>query len=211
MDPIEPLAGLLRSPYFCMYDDAYVVSKYYLVVGPKQRPKGKSYLFDLGASLYNSGAGGASQQWFVETYESRGVSWDGIFAWEASVYPPDQLWSLVPRHLKPIYHYYNVPVNPELGHSDNALEYIRSVANPADFVVLKIDIDNTPVEEALIQQILASDELLGLIDEFYFEHHVNTKPMHKYWNTDSSPRTLVDTYRIFTAMRRRGIRAHGWV
>ena len=76
---------------------------------------------------------------------------------------------------------------------------------------LKLDIDTTPVEEALVGQILASDELLGLVDEFYFEHHVNTRPMHPSWRTQSAPQTLADTYRIFAALRAKGVVAHAWV
>jgi len=208
LDYIEPLVGLTRSPYFCVYGDAHVVSKDYLVVSPTSRRGAKAYLFDLGSSLYNSGAGGASQQWFVDTYN---IKWDGIFAWDAMAYSPSEFWTLVPKHLKPIYHFYNIPVSPEPNHPDNALDYILRVARPEDFVLLKIDIDNTPVEEALVDQILASEALLGLIDEFYFEHHVNIGPMNGYWGTGSSDKTLADTYRIFTTMRNKGILAHGWV
>ena len=221
IDYIEPLAGVTRSPYFCLHGEPHHISKDYLVVSwniskrltsPTDHVP-KAYLFDFGASLYNSGAGGASQQWFVETYESRGVKWDGIFAWEVSVYNPVESWALVPARLKPVYHWYNIPINPEPGHPDNALDYIRRTARPEDYVLLKIDIDNSPVEEALVGQILASEELLGLIDEFYFEHHVNVPNTRlvSYWASGSSPLTLVDTYRIFTTMRSKGIAAHGWV
>lgn len=221
IDYIEPLAGVTRSPYFCLHGEPHHISKDYLVVSwniskrltsPTDHVP-KAYLFDFGASMYNSGAGGASQQWFVETYESRGVKWDGIFAWEVSVYNPVESWALVPARLKPVYHWYNIPINPEPGHPDNALDYIRRTARPEDYVLLKIDIDNSPVEEALVSQILASEELLGLIDEFYFEHHVNVPNTRliSYWGSGSSSLTLVDTYRIFTTMRSKGIIAHGWV
>ena len=220
-DYIEPLAGVTRSPYFCLHGEPHHISKDYLVVSwniskrltsPTDHVP-KAYLFDFGASMYNSGAGGASQQWFVETYESRGVKWDGIFAWEVSVYNPVESWALVPARLKPVYHWYNIPINPEPGHPDNALDYIRRTARPEDYVLLKIDIDNSPVEEALVGQILASEELLGLIDEFYFEHHVNVPNtrLTGYWQTASSPLTLVDTYRIFATLRSKGVAAHGWV
>ncbi len=147
----------------------------------------------------------------MDTYAARGIHWDGIYAWEAQAHPPDNVWSGIPAHLKHVYHWYNIPVNPDPGHTDNALDYIRRVARPEDFVLLKIDIDNTPVEEALVHQLLASDELMGLVDEFYFEHHVNTEPMHRFWATQDSPRTLEVTYRIFTTLRSKGVLAHAWV
>jgi hypothetical protein len=214
VDYIEPLVGLTRSPYLCIHGDSHVVEKNYLLVSEnisKHVSGHKAYLFDLGASLYNSGAGGASQQWFVETYEAKGIKWDGIFAWEAQSYSPADMWALIPGRLKPVYHLYNIPVNTEPEHADNALNYILSIARPEDYVLLKIDIDNTPVEEALVEQILSSKDLMSRIDEFYFEHHVNAVPMNNYWGTSTSPRTLIDTYRIFTTMRKAGILAHGWV
>ena len=204
---------------FCLTNED-LVNKNYLVVSwnvskKLSSPTGhyvpKAYYFDLGASLYDSGAGGASQSWFVETYESRGIRWDGIFAWEAKPHPAGQVWGKLPARLKPIYRWYNVPVSPKPGHPDNALDYIRRIARPEDFVLVKLDIDTTPVEEALVGQILASDELLGLVDEFYFEHHVNTRPMHPYWGTQSAQQTLADTYRIFAALRGKGVVAHAWV
>jgi hypothetical protein len=197
----------------------YIVQKDYLVISwnvsrkttasPSYTPR--SFYFDLGASTYTAGYGGASQSWFVETYASRGIQWDGIYGWEARAQPPSDVWRQIPPHLKPIYHWYNIPVSPEPNHPDNALDYIKRVARPEDFVLLKIDIDNTPVEEALVSQLLASNELLGLVDEFYFEHHVNTTPMYPSWRTFDSPRTLEDTYRIFTTLRSKGVLAHAWV
>ena len=220
-DYIEPLAGLTRSPMFCLTNnDSDLVNKNYLVVSWNVSKKlsslaghyvPKAYYFDMGASLYDSGAGGPSQSWFVETYESRGLVWDGIFAWEAMSQSPGEVWGKLPARLKPIYHWYNVPVSPEPGHSDNALDYIRRITRPEDFVLVKLDIDTTPVEEALVGQILASDELLGLVDEFYFEHHVNILPMHQYWGTQSAQQTLADTYSIFATLRAKGIVAHAWV
>jgi hypothetical protein len=215
MDFIEPLAGLTRSPLYCLNGAADVVSKEYLVVSwnasRKLTAHSKAYYFDLGASLYNSGSGGSSQDWFVETYERRGIRWDGIFAWEAGPQDSATVWSQIPAHLKPIYHWYNIPAHSDPEHPDNALNHIMRIARPEDYVVVKLDIDNTPVEEALMSQILFSSRLRGLIDDLFFEHHVNTPPMNGYWQTDASPRTLADTYRIFSTLRSNGIAAHSWV
>ena len=213
IDFIEPLAGLTRSPLYCLNGDVDVVSKEYLVVSwnASRKAQSKAYYFDLGASLYNSGSGGSSQDWFVETYERRGIRWDGIFAWEVTQHDPVAVWSSIPAHLRPIYHWYDIPTNPDPAHPDNALNHIVRVARPEDFVVLKIDIDNTEVEEALVKQLLFSTRLRGLVDDFFFEHHVNTPPMHRYWHTEASPQMLADTYRIFSTLRREGIMAHSWV
>ena len=219
VDYIEPLAGLTRSPLFCLRGQDHLVSKDYLVVSwnvsnklqgdetTGYRPK--AYYFDLGASTFNSGAGGASQSWMVEMYEARGVRWDGIFAWEMKPHAPSEVWGSIPDRLKPIYHWYNIPVNPGPGHGDNALEYVRQIAHPEDFVLMKLDIDSTPIEEAIIDQILTDSD--NLIDELYFEHHVHTPPMFPYWGVLPDSTTLKDTYRIFSTLRNKGVMAHAWV
>jgi hypothetical protein len=121
------------------------------------------------------------------------------------------IWNKIPGRLKHIYHWYNIPVSAEIGHSDNALEYIKAVAKPEDFVVLKIDIDNTPIEAGIIKQILESEQLINLIDQLYFEHHVNVSPMYPFWHTENEKSTLSDTYNIFSTLRSKGVIAHSWV
>jgi hypothetical protein len=204
---IEPLIGLTRHPYFCIHGEAFLVNKDYMLVHPLTTHP-KNYYFDLGASTYTSGAGGSSQSWFIETAYPN-IVWDGVYCWEASPLNPEQVWAEIPKHLKPIYHWYNVPVNPAFNHADNALEYITKIAKPEDLVVLKIDIDNSEVETLLLERILHDTKISSLIDELYFEHHVNVKPMLPYWG--SNPLKLTDTYVLFHRLRNLGIIAHAWV
>ncbi len=171
----------------------------------------RAFYFDLGASYYNSGRGGASQSWFIETYEKRGVVWKGIWGWEATPQDPAKTWEVIPARLKPYYHWYNIPVSSVPGHANNALAYIKEAARPEDYVLLKLDIDHNPTEMGIINQVLASDELLRLVDEIYFEHHVNVGPMHYHWNTQKSKQHLSDTYQLFNAFRQKGILAHSWI
>lgn len=90
--PMEPLMGFLRHPlHHCFpnvgHKHKYAVNKDYMIqpFQPEIFPVGgsnrRNLFFDLGASLYSSGAGGASQQWFFETYKSRGITFDRILAW----------------------------------------------------------------------------------------------------------------------------------
>ena len=222
VDYIEPLAGLTRHPYYCLKGAKWLVNKDYLIaswnVSRKLEisPSGytpKALYFDLGASFYDSGFGGASQSWFIETYEKRGVSWKGIFAWEATPQDSVKTWNLIPAKWKPYYHWYNIPVSSVPGDADNALRYISEVARPEDYVLLKVDIDHSETENAIVHQLLASDELLGLVDEIYYEHHVRTKPMHKYWArvTKNSNENLSHTYNMFSELRKKGLLAHSWV
>jgi len=215
-DFIEPLQGLTRHPYYCLKGAEWVVNKDYMILSwnASQKlieDKSKAYYFDLGASAWDEGAGGASQSWIVTNYERRGIQWDGIFCWEANFIEPSQVWSKIPARFKHIYHWYNIPVSEVRGHPDSALDYILSVAKPEDFVVLKLDIDNLPVETAIIQEILKDDVLASLIDELFFEHHVDVAPMHQYWGVPEMPAKLADTYDIFSTLRNKGILAHSWV
>jgi hypothetical protein len=68
---------------------------------------------------------------------------------------------------------YNIPATADEKSHDNPWNFVRKVAKPEDYVVVKLDIDNTPIEEKFIAQLRASSDLHSLIDEFYFEHHVN--------------------------------------
>jgi len=95
--------------------------------------------------------------------------------------------------------------------SDSALDYILYVAKPEDFVVLKLDIDNTLVKTAIIQEILKDETLASLIDKLFFEHHIDVAPMHQYWGIPEMPAKLADTYNNVSMLCNRGILAHSWV
>eukprot|EP00971_Amphidinium_carterae_P054170 1066847-Amphidinium_carterae.1 len=105
----------------------------------------------------------------------------GYWAWEATPIDPVRTFAALPSRVAPNYHWYNVPADPAVGASDNPLEHIRKVATVDDYVVLKIDIDAIRVEEAFVEQLLADKDLLALIDEFYWEHHVRMKPISLSW------------------------------
>ena len=87
----------------------------------------------------------------------------------------------IPARIKPYLHYYNTFAWPTLDHSDCPLFHVREVVHPEDYVVFKLDIDNTPIEEAMVKTLLENPDILELIDEFFWEHHVNFKPMFPGW------------------------------
>jgi hypothetical protein len=70
-------------------------------------------------------------------------------------------------------------------------------ALPDDYVVVKLDIDNLDIEDALVDQILKNPALAGLIDEMYSQRHAPTDY------------TKV-TYKLFRELRTKGIRMHAW-
>ena len=50
----------------------------------------------------------------------------------------------------------------------------------------------------------------SLVDEMYFEHHVNLPEMNPSWNTFEETTTIVTSYELFTQLRNAGIRMHSW-
>lgn len=188
--PIEPLVGMLRNPLFelsfCKTTTSFtfITDKRYLMpmwhceadaTAPQRQPPHTSstrrrYMFDLGASVYQSvgHTGGTSQGFFMDEYTRRGLTFDRILAWEATPYSPEVIFSMPPGVLDRI-SYMNLPINVTPGALHNPLRMLRAIAEPHDFVVLKLDIDTNHLEEAIIHQIIADSSLAELIDELYFE------------------------------------------
>lgn len=218
---IEPLISFLRHPYAICFDgsDSMVLDKSYLMLPFAKEilvSNTRTWLFDAGASTYDNGAGGASQSWFVNTYRERGIEFDRIIGWEAAPTDPNEQWGSVPADIKRKTSWFNIPATTGVHDADNPLTFIKELTKVEDFVVFKLDVDAPFVEIALVQQILQDPELLHLIDEFYFEHHVTGSPVQwRGWGNQSlvgAPlNDIQDSYVIFTTLREHGIRAHSWV
>lgn len=220
--PIEPLMGFLRHPFcICFNNGNFEVNKDYMVplfkheIYPLEERSERivqKYLFDLGASLYDTGAGGASQQWFVETYTNRGIVFDRILAWEVSQHAPKDIFERIPDNVIGKTSYYNVPAETGLTAKGNPLRILLEITHPDDFIVMKIDIDNDPVEWEFIKQILTNPAISSRIDELFFEHHVDKSPMDFHgWGTQPKLMNLTQSYQVFHDLRKLGIRAHSWV
>ncbi|KAG5189554.1 hypothetical protein JKP88DRAFT_176775, partial [Tribonema minus] len=226
---IEPLAGLTRHPRANCFDRQHLVDRGYLLLGRTSdrcrtrmaEPAALSMvravedqrvlLFDMGASLYSDGKGGSSQQWFVDTLKKHGVHRLEYWGWEAEALDTVEVWKQqVPDDLKPFYHWINVPANPDPKSGDNPWNFIKAVARMEDHVFVKLDIDNSPIELAFIEQLQRDPELRLLIDEMFFEHHVNVEAMYKSWKTQGETQRLSDTYKMIGGFRRQGLRFHSW-
>lgn len=226
--PIEPLVGFLRHPRaVCLGPAGLIASKDYLLpnwdfeISPQPKGARRAFFFDMGASTYNEGRGGASGSWFVDEYARRGIQFDRILAWEMAHMNPAHIFGSMPKDVVDRVSYYNIPVSAEKDHPHNPLRTLQNIATVDDFVVIKLDIDHSPVETALVQQILESSKIASLIDEFYFEHHVLRNPVLELgWNGGGEiDRDLKagyvahigESYRMFSALRDAGIRAHSWI
>ena len=223
--PIEPLVGYLRHPEaHCMVKSRYGYwavqqSKGYLIPAwhqeawPSAGRQTSAFLLDLGASTYSKGLGGASTKWFVDEYRARGIDFHHIYAWEAKFHLDADIYGAMPFAIVDRTSYYNLPVDAQPGAKHNPWRTLRDIATPRDFVVVKIDIDNSSVEEPLVAQLLKDRSLARLVDELYFEHHVRNTPMWSCcWRQNTvTTHTLVHSYDVFTRLRQMGIRAHSWV
>jgi hypothetical protein len=173
--------------------------------------------FDLGAGTFkdSAAAGGHpnSQGWMYDAFKRGGLEFDRMLMWEATSIPDNVLLSMVPPQLQYKYQYFNIPVGVDPAAPNHPLQMLRALAQPGDFVVFKLDLDNSAVETAVIQELLKDPDLLGLIDSFFFEYHVNFPDMVKAgWGDSVDPNSdLSDAYALFLKLRQQGVRAHSWV
>ena len=171
-------------------------------------------LFDLGAALYGSWKDlgeAASTKYFVENFQMRrGIKFTHIYAFEYTINLPTEIWSQVPEDILPFYHYINVGVESTPNGRFNPLSVLKKIATPHDFVVIKLDIDSPHIENPLVEQLLNTPQLLALVDEMTYEHHVYAPEMVSSWGDLPRDVTLMQTYSYFTRLRQAGVRMHSW-
>jgi hypothetical protein len=174
---------------------------------------------DLGSSYFGGwtqDSSAASGQWFYDMYHARGQKFNRFVAVEVETLDDTKVYEQVPADLIGIYTLMNIGLTMG-GDKLNAVELIKRIVKPEDFFVLKLDIDSAPIEESIIQNLLAGDSENGgtsaLIDELMYEHHVNFWPMNGPWHIASTSKKdgdLLTSYNLFRDLRRKGIRAHSW-
>ncbi|KAL3417479.1 hypothetical protein PVAG01_10489 [Phlyctema vagabunda] len=187
----------------------------------------KNIHLDLGASYFggwtmlNRGPqqkgrkkSAASGEYFYEMYHTRGQKFDRFIAVEVEVLNATTAYNQIPDDLVGIYTLMNTPLTMNEDKL-NTVEMIKRIVRPEDFFVFKLDIDNTPIEEPLVENLLLDDPKNGgasaLIDELMFEHHVNFYPMNYAWHGKfKKHRDLLFSYNLFRNLRRKGIRSHSW-
>jgi len=186
------------------------------VYNPKKTLKKQNisaYLFDAGATFPGKGKSSegydwSGTEWIYDWYAKRGIVFDHVYAWE----PSEEDYSK--NHLSPglskALHYFNVGITDGLQDEHNPLAIIRRKCKPQDIVVFKLDID-CDLELSLVRQLLSDPELLGLVDEFYFEHHVNNPlmAMHGLDRNDTAI-DLKSWYDMVIPARKKGLHMHFW-
>lgn len=179
----------------------------------------RKMFFDAGGSIFRDGL-----QFFLAEYEAKGIHFDEIFVWEANLQGRDTYWHDTPPQereaLDPKLTLYDgIAVTAEPGGENNPVARMSELCRDEDFCVFKLDIDRPSLERELVRQLLDASHALGrpVVTEFFFEHHVRG-PMERWgWrgtfmmSRELPEETFTDSYEMFTALRRAGIRAHSWV
>ncbi|CAE8630843.1 unnamed protein product [Polarella glacialis] len=216
---IEPLAGILRDPRFLCpgFEPSLEFSIEWLVLADDKvlpRPDSKRLFFDAGGSHFMD-----AMHFFTSAYQQRGVLFDHAFVWEAEKQGQEAYWSGVPVEVRQFWEprvtfYDGVPVSAEPGDQNNPVERIYELCGPDDFCAFKLDIDTPSVELAIVQQLISSPKKTAKsLNELFFEHHVHGL-MQKYGWAGAGPGingTFLDSYDLFSKLRRIGVRAHSWI
>lgn len=235
---IEPLIGLIRDPLtMCPHipsipsnlhldgeDD--IQSKRFLLLAPSSpfeiQPSlssnistlplwlysdgSQKILIDIGSSYFKSRNGNTAEigtKWFYDYFKEKSIRFDRIIAYEYQSLDVNRVWEELPDDVFPFYTFINVGVNTENG-KFNPWTMVKSIAKPNDYVVIKLDIDKPLLENELMKQLLdENNQAQYLIDELFFEKHVSDKK-------ESKEDKLKDSYELFTKLRQRGVRMHGW-
>lgn len=204
-----PRTASMHNDLWIQEDEARVQSKRFLLLGvaapfmrgsyaevvsntstlffpPFATSEGRNILFDLGSNYFDSwtkSAGASSTSYFYEFFKARGLSWDRIFAFEYETLDPHRAWNVVPDELVTtgVYSFINHGVDSEDGSKFNPWTMLRKIATASDKVVVKLDIDTPMIENALVEQLQQDPDLIDLVDEMFYEHHVYIREMEPWW------------------------------
>jgi hypothetical protein len=170
------------------------------------------FLFDAGATYPSKKAENdndwSGTGWIFDWYANRGLKFDHIYAWEPRAMQVDE------NDLDPLLasalHFFTVGITDQVDSEHNPLVRIKNLCTQKDIVVFKLDID-CDVELSVARQLLENPELSGIVDEFFFEHHVknNLMRMHGLGGNDPS-RNLKTWYDMVIPARKKGLHMHFW-
>jgi hypothetical protein len=213
---MEPLLPPFRQPDYCygrtreaLMDLSYLVHDFGAMCRKLKRTS-RTVLIDMGASLDFHAGTTSPAVYLTDLYRKFGFSFDHIYAYEVTPKEPAQVFKKVPKHLMAAYHWINVGVETDPNSLLNPLKMILENFNEDDFIVVKLDIDTSSIEVPLAHQLLNDKALHGLVDQFYFEHHVLMRELTKDWG-GSMNGSVRDSIELFISLREAGVAAHSWV
>ncbi|PNW82115.1 hypothetical protein CHLRE_06g274600v5 [Chlamydomonas reinhardtii] len=223
---VESLVAALRHPFAIkcpapfesqlppqsdMFDKGYVLLAAW--AGVQQAARNKFYL-DAGSGIgYRANS---NQFWMVENYAGRGLPLDRAIFFEAKTVSGAEPFKDVPPELFPVFQFYNMPAPESLADGRNLLNMVTRLAQPVDFVSVKLDIDAPNIEDAWLKAIRGDGKTptiyTQLIDELFWEHHFNFSPMMTccWGGLVDMASHLYDSMRWFQQLREMGVRSHYW-
>jgi hypothetical protein len=214
---IEPLFPPMRHPGFCQ-DSALLLDLHYMVhdfghMCRKLKKTSRTVLVDMGASLSFHDADDRSSPalYLASLYRRFGFPFDHVYAYEVTPQYPEDVFRLVPEDMQAAFHWINVGVSGDPDSQMNPFRMLLKNYNEDDLIVVKLDIDSSKLEMTLALQLLNDPRLHGgLVDHFYFEHHVFMKEIAKSWKSTMYG-TIADSMQLFHSLRQKGVAAHFWV
>jgi hypothetical protein len=214
---MEPLLPPFRHSDFCysrtrkaLMDLTFLVHDFGAMCRKLKRTS-RTVLVDMGASLaFHQQDSSNPAIYLTDLYQKFGFTFDHIYAYEATLTHPERVFRNVPDRLLASYHWINVGVSADPNSSLNPLKMLLENFNEDDFIVVKLDIDTASIEVPLAQQLLHDTALHGLVDQFYFEHHVLLGEMAPNWGTTIQG-SVQDSLELFIGLREAGVAAHSWI
>ena len=221
---VEPLFPPLRHPEFCVSKKRdnllrldYLVHDFKAMCRQLKRTS-RIVFVDMGASLdFHAGhdkPGGFAKQpaiYITSLFQKVGFKFDHIYAFEISRKEPSRLYQKIPEELMAAYHWINVGVESNPASKLNPLKMVLDNYNEDDFIIIKLDIDTPEIEMPLVYQLLEDSRYGGgMIDSFYFEHHVKLRELDYAWR-ESMRGSVQSSLQLFEGLRQKGIPAHYWV
>lgn len=107
-------------------------------------------------------------------------------------------------------HFYNIPVTDNFTAPIHPLNIIRSHYKPGDFIVLKLDIDKSDLESAIMKEIESDPALQEMIAEISYEQHYNHPDVDPWFGGTGGETTLKDVVQNFRDYRKSGMIVHYW-
>jgi hypothetical protein len=214
---VEPLLPPMRHPHLCLATEDIereLTSMKYLVhdwahMCRQLNPRARTIFIDMGASLQFHGTRPSPALEVLEQYRKMGFVFDHIYGYEKLEENAVTVFEALPTQYSAAYHWINVGVSAELDHKHNPWNILLNNYNEDDFVVIKLDIDSPSIEKSLAYQLLNNPRLVKIIDQFYFEHHVNQQELARNWG--GTAESVEASFRFFSELREKGVAAHFWV
>jgi hypothetical protein len=118
------------------------------------------------------------------------------------------VFARVPEELMDSFHWINVGVDTEPGSKLNPFTTVKKY-DPDDLVVVKLDIDTPHLEYMLVHQLMGDQELLELVDVFYFEDHKLQQELMEYWMSSANG-SIGESLELMGTLRVKGVSSHYW-